>query len=70
MLTQYKISLILTQYNISLLLLYLSLSYNYFKISPQSDTFTLVKAMRIIYSSNLILILFSNVEIAVNMPEA
>lgn len=40
------------------------------KISPQSDTPTLVKVMRTIYSLDLILISSPNVEITINVPEA
>ena len=38
-----------------------------FKVSSQSDASTLVKVIRIIYGSNLILTPFPDIEIAVNI---
>ena len=38
-----------------------------FKVSSQSDASTLVKVIRIIYGSNLILTPFPSIEIAVNI---
>ena len=38
-----------------------------FKVSSQSDASTLVKVIRIIYGSNLILTPFPDIEIAVNV---
>jgi len=44
-------------------------SWDHFKISPQSNAFTFVEAMRTVYSSNLIPTQFSDVKMAVDVPE-
>ena len=43
--------------------------WNYFKILSQSNTLTLVKAMRTIDSSNLILMSSPNIKMAINLQE-
>ena len=44
-------------------------SWNHFKISPQSNAFTFVEAMRTVYSPNLIPTQFSDVKMAIDVPE-